>query len=309
MKVNKKLNLTTWSAVAAMTFYVAATTAFADDSDTNSLSATSSQRELSNPELVNKITGREVRNNDNQRLGKVEDLVVDLESGRILYTVVSVGGFLGIGDRQIAVPPSAVTEKGKQLRLDADKDKLMDAPQFSQNEDVKTQLTPQFVSRVNEYFGQSSSWFQNAEGKMAEKFGNVHKASDLIGMDVHNVANRTIGEVNNIVVDLPSSRVVYVVLEPDSSLNLKDNLYALPPNALTLSSDGKSLNTGIDENKLASAPHFNKDNWPNLSDQSLAGKIYQFYGKQPYFENGSLQPTSNRTNALERIYHEPDQSK
>jgi sporulation protein YlmC with PRC-barrel domain len=301
-----KTKITIQALMAAIAVAATSFSAVAADADTNSLSATSSDRTLGTVERADKIIGREVRNNSNQKIGKVDDFVVDLESGRVIYAVVSVGGFLGVGDRNVAVPASAFTEQGKQLRLDVDKQKLMDAPQYSK--DDTNQLTPNFASQVNKFFGQGNAWWENSSGQSGAQFGNVHQASDLSGMDVENVSNQKIGDVENVAIDLKAGRVAFVVISPDSSLNLKDNLYALPPNALTPSSDGKTLTTGVDQQKLASAPHLSKNDWSKLSDRSFASQVYQYYGKQPYFEN-SLQPTSSSaTNSQERIYHEPQKS-
>jgi len=80
------------------------------------------------------LTGMAVRNNANEKLGDVKDIVFDLSTGKIGYVVLSVGGFLGIGDKLIAVPPSAFTSApdGDALLLDADKAKLQAAPGFAQ---------------------------------------------------------------------------------------------------------------------------------------------------------------------------------
>lgn len=88
---------------------------------------------------INKATGvvgAEVINNQNERLGSIKDIVLDLDSGRLGYAVLSVGGFLGIGDRLIAVPMNAFSISGDQskLVLDADKAKLKEAPALVKDE-------------------------------------------------------------------------------------------------------------------------------------------------------------------------------
>src|SRR5689334_3947743 len=44
------------------------------------------------------LIGMTIKNNQNEKLGKVEDLAVDVESGRVVQVILSTGGFLGIGD-------------------------------------------------------------------------------------------------------------------------------------------------------------------------------------------------------------------
>src|SRR4051812_41628357 len=55
------------------------------------------------------MIGDRVRNPAGEDLGKVEEIMIDVPSGRVAYAVVSFGGFLGIGDKLFAVPWRALT--------------------------------------------------------------------------------------------------------------------------------------------------------------------------------------------------------
>ena len=80
------------------------------------------------------LMGTEVRNLQNERLGEIEDLVIG--GGReIAAVVVGVGGFLGIGERYAALPPSAVVltrqpDGTMRAVVDATRDKLRNSPEF-----------------------------------------------------------------------------------------------------------------------------------------------------------------------------------
>jgi len=50
------------------------------------------------------VTGTAVYNRTGERLGSVEDVMIDKKSGRIAYAILSFGGFLGIGDRYHPLP-------------------------------------------------------------------------------------------------------------------------------------------------------------------------------------------------------------
>src|SRR5664279_1593658 len=78
------------------------------------------------------LIGMTVKNYQNEKLGKVEDLAVDVESGRVVQVILSTGGFIGIGDTLTAVPPGALHHDvaNKVLHLDADLAKLKAAPKF-----------------------------------------------------------------------------------------------------------------------------------------------------------------------------------
>src|SRR5829696_5274906 len=81
-----------------------------------------------------KLIGREIQTTQGQKVGELKDLVVDLESGRVLYGIISAGGFAGIGDELTAVPTGAFTSSSvAHLTIDADKEKLKGAPRFTKD--------------------------------------------------------------------------------------------------------------------------------------------------------------------------------
>ncbi|MCB2209542.1 PRC-barrel domain-containing protein [bacterium] len=81
------------------------------------------------------LIGDVVKNSAGDDLGKIEDLMVDLDSGRIAYAVLSFGGFLGLGDKLFAIPWSAleVDLKEECFRLDIEKETLEEAPGFNKD--------------------------------------------------------------------------------------------------------------------------------------------------------------------------------
>jgi hypothetical protein len=86
--------------------------------------------------LGSKIEGSSIKNLQNQDIGTIKDLVVNPDTGRVRFAVLSVGGFLGLGDTEVVVPWGAVVlEKNKagsapSYVIDATKDKLEKAPKF-----------------------------------------------------------------------------------------------------------------------------------------------------------------------------------
>ena len=79
------------------------------------------------------LLGMEVRNSQNEKLGDVKDLVLDMNTGKVSYAVLAVGGFLGIGEKLLAIPPSAlkISSDMTHLTLDADRAKIEAAPGFA----------------------------------------------------------------------------------------------------------------------------------------------------------------------------------
>jgi len=138
MKTNKKILLASTAAAFSLSLATAvqaqnpAVTVRDHPSDTTILSS-EAQTPISKVNKATSLIGMDVRNAQNEKLGEIKDLVVDLHSGKIGYAVLSVGGFLGIGDKYIAVPPGAFSVAPDQQRvvLNADKARIQNAPGFA----------------------------------------------------------------------------------------------------------------------------------------------------------------------------------
>ena len=105
------------------------------------------------------IAGDDVRNPAGEDLGKIKDLMIDLTSGTVRFAVVSFGGFLGMGDKLFAVPFDALTVDANNecFVLDADREKLENAPGFDEN-NWPNFADPQWSSRVHDAWGVPVSW-------------------------------------------------------------------------------------------------------------------------------------------------------
>jgi sporulation protein YlmC with PRC-barrel domain len=73
------------------------------------------------------------------KIGDVEDVLID-RSGRVSGIVINVGGFLGVGDKDVIVPFSAVKTAANDdkwwLTLDTTKDDLTGAPAFTYDKKI-----------------------------------------------------------------------------------------------------------------------------------------------------------------------------
>ena len=90
----------------------------------------------SNVWLASRLINHRVRNSAGEDLGKIEDFVVDPETGRIEYAVLSFGGLLGMGDKLVSIPWSVLgmSSSGDYVLLDMDKESLRRAPSFDRDD-------------------------------------------------------------------------------------------------------------------------------------------------------------------------------
>ena len=106
-------NLSTAAAVAAL--LALAPIARAADSATQAIGA--------NQMRASKVIGADVYDIHNQKIGDVQDLVLD-KDGRVAKVVVDVGSFLGMGGKNVAVKMSDIKTDHNRLTLDRTKDQL-----------------------------------------------------------------------------------------------------------------------------------------------------------------------------------------
>lgn len=78
------------------------------------------------------LSGDDVYNPKGEKLGGIKELMLNIETGKICYAVLSFGGFLSLGEKLFAVPWSALTvdTKNKRLVMDTDEERLKKAPGF-----------------------------------------------------------------------------------------------------------------------------------------------------------------------------------
>src|SRR5262249_53278145 len=116
----------------------------AKSEDSGKMSFVSSQK----PDqwLASKFKGTDVLGSDGQSIGDVSDIMFD-KSGKVEAFIVSVGGFLGVGAKEVALTPSSFdVVRGQngaadKLKVSATKDQLKDAQNFARYEPPRPTAT------------------------------------------------------------------------------------------------------------------------------------------------------------------------
>jgi len=105
------------------------------------------------------LCGDAVVNPSGENLGRIEELMIDLDQGRVAYAVLSFGGFLGIGSKLFAVPFEALEldAENKRFVLDTPREKLEQAPGFDKDQ-WPDFADPSFGREVYGYYGVSTYW-------------------------------------------------------------------------------------------------------------------------------------------------------
>jgi sporulation protein YlmC with PRC-barrel domain len=105
-----------------------------------------------------------------------------------------------------------------------------------------------------------------------------YRASKLIGCDVKNAKGENLGDIEEIVVD--NKRVSYAVLSFGGVLGIGEKYFAIPWRMLRLTprdKDNVDATLDLEKETLKNAPGFDKNNWPDMADQTWIGRIEGHY--------------------------------
>jgi len=110
----------------------------------------------------------------------------------------------------------------------------------------------------------------------------VMAASTLEGDNVVNSAGDKLGEISEIMLDVPTGRVAYAVLSVGGFLGIGEKLLAIPWSALKLDPENKRFTLNVSKEQLEKAQGFDKDHWPSMADQRWATELHNYYSA-PYY--------------------------
>ncbi|HZV36191.1 MAG TPA: PRC-barrel domain-containing protein, partial [Verrucomicrobiae bacterium] len=214
-----------------------------------------------------------------KKIGKLQDVLVDLHSGRVLCGIVSAGG-----GAAIAFPGKAffsADEKEAKLAMSG---LNLEAVPHAGSSDVEGVMAS--LSKSYSYFHQQICWDAHAQAE-------ARKCSDLIGLDVRNEAGESLGRVINVMVDLPTARVIFVVV----NMAGKGTDYVVPAKAFQTGAEKGSLVLKADKAKIVSLAHSDGFFWSNMADVNWCAEAYRAFGEQADFDTTSSAQVSAQPDA------------
>jgi sporulation protein YlmC with PRC-barrel domain len=81
------------------------------------------------------LIGDRVENRQGEHLGRIKDIMLDMQRGNIAYVVLEYGGFMGMGEKLFAIPfiDLDLDQTQQKFMLDVDKEQLDRAPGFDKD--------------------------------------------------------------------------------------------------------------------------------------------------------------------------------
>ncbi len=102
-------------------------------------------------------------------------------------------------------------------------------------------------------------------------------ADTLVGNDVYNHKEESLGDIKEIMLDVGRGKVSYAVLSFGAFLGMGEKLFAVPWGALTLDTENKRFVLNVEKDRLKDAPGFDKNKWPNMADKAWAQGVDAYY--------------------------------
>ena len=100
------------------------------------------------------LIGEDVYNRQDEDLGDIKEIMLDMRSGQVAYAVLSFGGWLGMGDKLFAVPWQALQldTDNKRFMLDVSKEHLKNAPGFDKD-NWPDMASADFNTQMHSFYG------------------------------------------------------------------------------------------------------------------------------------------------------------
>jgi hypothetical protein len=143
--------------------------------------------------------------------------MIDQEKGMIAYAVIAFGGFLGIGNKQFAIPWEALAEGQNEhvFTLKINKELLGKAEGFDRD---KLPLTRDQLTNTYANYGNKPYW----ETGSSANIPLFLPASTIKGEKVTNMAGEDLGKIDDLMIDQENGKIAYVVISFGGFLGMGD---------------------------------------------------------------------------------------
>lgn len=220
------------------------------------------------------LIGKQVKNEAGAVLGKVEDYVINIKDGSVVYAVLQNGDTLGFGGKLFAIPPQAMmlSKDLKNVVLNVDKDELDKATGFDANK---------WPSEPDARWGKgkaSSTPDRKDEPKKEgnkdeDKIAHLRRVSSLMGTTMKNEKGEDLGSMQGVVFDFKdkNGKVLYAALAYGGVAGVGSKYFAVPWEALkyeapTLKAGEHAFVINVDKSDLENAKGFDTKSWPTKPD-------------------------------------------
>lgn len=225
--------------------------------------------------LGSNILNASATNSQGQDLGDVEDIVVNPEDGKVVYTAVAYGGLLGIGEKHFAISCEDVSRVGQdKIFLDVDKSELENKPGFKDN---------QWPKQADTTVAGNQARHTTTPAPV-----QIAKLSEIIGKDLASQQGETLGEIDNVVIDTSAGQVAYLIVDCAD----RDGKVAVPCGAVRMQNDKCVIN--MPKSRFSQLQTFDNDNYPSWTNAGWNERTHSEFNVKPYYKAQANATTNDR---------------
>ncbi|MBX2997736.1 MAG: PRC-barrel domain-containing protein [Caldilineaceae bacterium] len=215
------------------------------------------------------LINRDVVSLDGNRIGTVNDFVVDSESGQILYVTVSHGGVLGVGASERAIPLSALAwSPDLNLTLTSNEEVLDGLPAIES--DWPLASDPQWNDQIGAYWTNLGTTVEDTTGALPMRI------RPLFGMIAGEIGG-ALGPIEDLLFDLGQRQVRYIAVFASPNFYTVDTIAMLPFSLLDLVEVDRQLLPVVfaDSALFLMAPNMDRDLFQTVDfiDQPFIGEL------------------------------------
>ena len=111
------------------------------------------------------------------------------------------------------------------------------------------------------------------------------KASSVIGTDVVNAKGDNLGSIKEVVIDPYTGKVAYAVVSFGGFLGMGEKLFAIPFTTFKYNMAENEYVLDVSPEQLKSAPGFDADHWPSMTEEKWHIDVHNHYERAPYWES------------------------
>jgi sporulation protein YlmC with PRC-barrel domain len=240
--------------------------------------ASTTERETTSSLIASdQVEGTAVYDANGKRIGRVERLVIDKAGGRVVYAVMSFGGFLGIGADHYPIPWPMLDydEKLGGYRVDITEEQLKNAPKIEQGESWE-QTNRGRDEQVHGY------WDQAAPAQESQTSYLV--TSDRVeGMPVYDRHGKRIGKVERLMIDKLTGQIAYAIVGFGGFLGIGADRYPIPWAMLTYNEKPDGFQVDVTEEQLKNAPKIEQGESWEQTNRARNQDVYDYWEVRYYW--------------------------
>ena len=118
----------------------------------------------------------------------------------------------------------------------------------------------------------------NHEGPDANRPVERLTATSIVGDKVENTRGDDLGTIDNVMINIHTGKVEYIVLEFGSFLGIGGKLFAIPFEELRVAPGRHVFILDREKEYLKNSPGFDKNHWPDTNDHTYYGDVDSYWG-------------------------------